>query len=219
MDAKNKKICVYAICKNEEKNISKWIESMSEADYIVVLDTGSSDKTVELLQADPRVTCVKQKVYDSWRFDQARNDALVLVPEDTTIYVSTDIDELFESGWATVLRNTWQEDTTRAWYTYVWSHNESGLPGRIFSQNKIHGASYKWIYPVHEQLSPINGKETPIDLTSKITLHHWPEAKESRSSYLPLLELRVSEDDGTDKYGCLYLTHEYYYHKQYFLTE
>ena len=41
------KICVYAICKDEMKFIDKWIESMSEADYIVVLDTGSTDGTFE----------------------------------------------------------------------------------------------------------------------------------------------------------------------------
>ena len=41
------KICVYAICKNEEKFVDSWVDSMSEADKIIVLDTGSSDKTVE----------------------------------------------------------------------------------------------------------------------------------------------------------------------------
>ena len=30
------KICVYAICKNELKFVDKWLENMSEADYIVV---------------------------------------------------------------------------------------------------------------------------------------------------------------------------------------
>lgn len=44
------KICVYAICKNEEKFVKTWIESMKEADKIIVLDTGSTDKTVERLR-------------------------------------------------------------------------------------------------------------------------------------------------------------------------
>lgn len=44
-----KKICVYAICKNEKSNIEKWLTSMNEADYIVVLDTGSTDGTYEML--------------------------------------------------------------------------------------------------------------------------------------------------------------------------
>ena len=53
------KICVYAICKNEEKFVDKWLESMSEADYIVVLDTGSTDNTYNLLKNDTRVTKVE----------------------------------------------------------------------------------------------------------------------------------------------------------------
>ena len=44
------KVCVYAICKNEEKFAKKWYESMSEADDIYVLDTGSIDDTVEKLK-------------------------------------------------------------------------------------------------------------------------------------------------------------------------
>ena len=54
----NKKICVYAICKNEIKFIDKWLDNMSEADYIVVLDTGSTDGTYEKLKEDSRVTVV-----------------------------------------------------------------------------------------------------------------------------------------------------------------
>ena len=45
-----KKIVVYAICKNEEKFVERWIKSMSEADEIYVLDTGSTDQTVTLLK-------------------------------------------------------------------------------------------------------------------------------------------------------------------------
>lgn len=45
-----KKIAIYAICKNEEKFVDKWVESMLEADYICVMDTGSTDNTFLLLQ-------------------------------------------------------------------------------------------------------------------------------------------------------------------------
>ena len=37
------KIVVYAICKNEEKFVDRWMDSMLEADQVVVLDTGSTD--------------------------------------------------------------------------------------------------------------------------------------------------------------------------------
>ena len=45
------RICVYAICKNEEKFADAWMDSMQEADAVVVLDTGSTDHTVEKLRA------------------------------------------------------------------------------------------------------------------------------------------------------------------------
>ena len=41
------KICVYAIAKNEMKFIDRWYNSAKEADYICVLDTGSTDGSFE----------------------------------------------------------------------------------------------------------------------------------------------------------------------------
>lgn len=35
------KIAVYTICKNESAFVDRWVDSMSEADGIYVLDTGS----------------------------------------------------------------------------------------------------------------------------------------------------------------------------------
>ena len=58
----SQKICVYAICKNELKFVDQWLDNMSEADYIVVLDTGSTDGTYEKLKQDSRVTLVKQEI-------------------------------------------------------------------------------------------------------------------------------------------------------------
>lgn len=49
------KICIYAICKNEEKYIDTWYNSVKEADKIFILDTGSTDNTFNLL---------KDKFYD-----------------------------------------------------------------------------------------------------------------------------------------------------------
>lgn len=46
----NYTVAIYAICKNEEKYVDKWMESMLEADKICVLDTGSTDSTYKLLQ-------------------------------------------------------------------------------------------------------------------------------------------------------------------------
>ena len=46
------KVCVYAISKNEEKFVDRWVDSMCEADEIYVLDTGSTDKTIKKLKKE-----------------------------------------------------------------------------------------------------------------------------------------------------------------------
>jgi len=43
------KICVYGICKNEINNLDRWLKWASNADYICLLDTGSTDGTWEKL--------------------------------------------------------------------------------------------------------------------------------------------------------------------------
>lgn len=68
------KICVYAICKNEEKFVDRWMEAVSEADMVVVTDTGSEDNTVEKLRN--RGAIVYTEVINPWRFDVARNIAI-----------------------------------------------------------------------------------------------------------------------------------------------
>ena len=79
------KICVYAICKNEEKHVKRWVESMKEADEIYVLDTGSTDNTVEKLKK--LGVNVQIEIVTPWRFDVARNKSLDLVPLDVDMHI------------------------------------------------------------------------------------------------------------------------------------
>lgn len=215
------KICVYAICKNEAKFVDKWLESMSEADYIVVLDTGSTDETYELLASDSRVHLVDQKVISPWRFDVARNESLKLVPDDANILICTDLDEILEPGWADVLRSNWIDGFhVRGYYKYAWSHTPEGAPSLVFWYDKIHDRNWKWAAPVHEYLKSdvyddaYTGSHVLNLFNRGVYLHHYPDSEKSRSSYLPLLELRVKEDP-EDYYGKFYLSHEYHYRGMY----
>ena len=168
------KVCVYAICKNELKFVDKWLENMSEADYIVVLDTGSTDGTFERLQQDSRVTLVTQEEIKPWRFDVARNRSMELIPEDADILVCTDFDELFEPGWAQILKDNWDPTQyDRAHYLYIWGHNSQGEPQDTFVYDKVHTRAYYWKFPVHEVLWPIEDiNPSFLELVDKITLHH-----------------------------------------------
>ena len=95
------KIVVYAIAKNESFFVDRWMDSMSEADQVVVLDTGSDDGTAERLRARGAQVTVERII--PWRFDRARNRSLELVPEDADVCVCTDLDEVFHPGWRSAL--------------------------------------------------------------------------------------------------------------------
>lgn len=206
------KICVYAISKNEEKFVDRWVSSMKEADEIYVLDTGSTDNTVEKL--NKLGVKVKQKIITPWRFDKARNESLKLIPKDADICVCTDLDEVFVKGWRENLEKIWNKDTTRLAYNYNWLLDENNNPKVNFYIEKIHNRNdYEWTHPVHEVLT-YNGKcKENKKYTNEITVNHYPDANKSRSSYLPLLELSVKEHPEDDR-NVHYLGREYMYYRK-----
>lgn len=207
---KNKyKVCVYAISKNEEKFVDRWVNSMKEADEIYVLDTGSTDQTVKKLKKHG--VYVSTKRIEPWRFDVARNKSLDLVPLNTDICVCTDLDEIFTPGWRAQLEKIWNEQTTRLRYNYNWSFDEHGNPAVNFYIEKIHSRkNYIWTHPVHEVLS-YQGEKEKFSTTDTITVNHYPDRTKSRGSYLPLLELSVKEDPLDDR-NMHYLGREYMFH-------
>lgn len=204
------KVCVYAICKNEEKFVERWYNSMSEADYVVVLDTGSNDGTVAKLEE--LGVKVEQKIITPWRFDAARNAAMELIPDDTDICVCTDLDEVFEAGWREKLEAAWGDGVTRASYRYTWNFNEDGSEGFVFWIEKSHAnGCYKWKHPVHEVLVYTGNGTERIVRVPGIQLDHHADASKSRSSYLPLLEMAVEEEPDDDR-NMHYLGREYMYY-------
>ena len=206
------KICVYAIAKNEEKFVDRWFNSVKEADYIYVLDTGSTDNTVDKLKELGVV--VNQKIIDPWRFDVARNEALKMVKDDVDICVSIDLDEVLLPGWKDELEKIWDENVTRLHYTYNWSLDDNNRPIISFYSDKIHKRNcYEWIHPVHEVLNYIGNSKEIIKTTNNITINHFPDKNKSRSGYLPLLELSV-EENPTDDRNMHYLGREYMFYER-----
>ena len=102
------RVCVYAICKNESQFVERFMDSMSEADDIVVLDTGSTDGTPELLRS--LGASVTEETISPWRFDTARNRSMELIPPEADICVCTDLDEVFHLGWRELLERAKKED-------------------------------------------------------------------------------------------------------------
>lgn len=205
------KISVYAICKNEEKNIIKWYNSMKEADNIYVLDTGSTDNSVNILKS--LGVTVKQEIINPWRFDVARNKSLDMVSKDTDICVCTDLDEVFEPLWREKIEKYWDSKTTLGFYNYNWLLDEDNNPKVSFYIEKIHNRfDYIWTYPVHEVLTYIGDTKENKTLIEEITLNHYQDKAKSRASYLPLLISSAKENPNDDRI-MHYLGREYMYHK------
>ena len=190
------KVCVYAICKNEKKFVNTFLDCVEEADYIVFLDTGSTDGTFTTLKEDPRVTRVEQEIISPWRFDVARNESMKLIPEDTDICFCMDLDEQVNKGWHDVLDECWDENTNMVNYRYAWSHSDNGEPTDIFIYDKIHKyGEFEWIYPVHEmlRLKDENQKLVVASVDDKIFVQHYQDHDKPRSNYLDLLKIAVEE--------------------------
>ena len=184
---KKLKICVYSISKNEEKFVKRWSDSAKDADLILLADTGSTDRTIEV--AEECGVQVHQICITPWRFDHARNASIALIPKDMDICVCIDVDEVLEPGWREEIERVWTDKTTRLRYMFDWG---SGIK---FQYEKIHARhGYYWHHPCHEYPRPDARITEQYAYTSKLLVSHHPDPTKSRGQYLDLLKLSVTED-------------------------
>jgi tetratricopeptide (TPR) repeat protein len=203
--AMNKKlnICVYAISKNEEMFVERFCEAAKDADTVFIADTGSTDRTVaKAIECGADVAAI---AINPWRFDDARNAALALIPRDVDVCVSLDLDEELQPGWREEIERVWTPGTTRLRYGFDWGC------GIIFHYEKIHARhGYRWLHPCHEYPVPYLIEERYAH-TDMLMVVHKPDPTKSRGQYLPLLEMSVKEDP-IDPRNAFYYARELSFH-------
>jgi glycosyltransferase involved in cell wall biosynthesis len=175
------KIAVYTIALNEEKHVERWYNSVKDADYILIADTGSTDRTVEIAKSlGINVFNISIK---PWRFDTARNVALALLPDDIDMCVSLDMDEVISEGWRESL-----EQTTGNQITYVFYNDENFVNNRIHAR---HG--FMWKFLMHEGVVP-DRIEMVDEFSPGIEVTHVPDREKPRTQYLELLKDALEEN-------------------------
>ena len=203
------KIAVYSIAKNEEKHIERWWSSTKEADYHVLVDTGSTDNTIEI--AKSLGITVHQIHINPWRFDDARNAALALVPADADYCVAMDLDEIMLPGWYEKVQKAFVEGIDRPEYRFITAWDDKGNPVTEFNGFRIHRRNrMRWIYPIHEVLECYDGEETRK--VYNFESHHLPDHDKPRN-YLELLQKAAEKNP--DARNLYYLAREYFGHKHY----
>lgn len=204
------KVAIYTIALNEEQFVERWYESAKEADYLLIADTGSTDGTVAL--AKSLGIHVVEISIKPWRFDDARNASLAVIPNDIDYCIALDMDEVLIKGWRKHLE-TVPTQTTRPRYKYTWNWNEDGTPGLQYGGDKIHSRhGYRWKHPVHEVM--VTDRIAQVEHWTDLEIHHHADNTKPRSQYLPLLAQSVVEDPYDDR-NAFYYARELFFYGEY----
>lgn len=201
-------VAAYMICKDEEAFIGRCLESLDGVDEIVICDTGSVDRSIDVIQGFNddldygSQIILKQINISPWRFDDARNTALGYVSPDIDLCISIDCDELLDGEFVLTLKNAWLTSLwegkpfTRMYHSFMthWNWDKPNDPPNITRHfhERVHArVGYRWVHPVHEKL--VTDHEAASWQTAALMIQK-PDNAKSRSSYAPLLEQAVIED-------------------------
>src|SRR3989344_111894 len=206
------KLSVCLITKNEEKNLTACLSSIKDlADEIIVVDTGSKDKTKEIAQQ------FTGKVYDlAWSddFSAARNESLkhaagdwILVLDADEVIAQEDHQKIKEvinnwtiSGYRVMTKNYSNQSSVQGWlpaksedkYAKDYSGWHPSFKVRLFQRNK----NYSFVGEVHEMIdTSIENSVGKISLL-KVPVHHYGlgNSKEKIARYLELTTKKIKDD-------------------------
>jgi glycosyltransferase involved in cell wall biosynthesis len=197
-------ITAYAIAKNEEANVAQFIENAKLFDQVYVLDTGSSDATVEKLrQHNIRVF---SKTYERFDFSQARNDCLDLIPENVDWCVSLDFNEKLEVD-SVMLDHVKQNHLTAGLLVkcFLFNFDESRYV-EIESKIKMHRRQgFSWVRPVHEELLPQEQLKGFVKSCGDLKFYKYSELSPSKLAFYKSLCLEQYDRNPNDVYYIRFL--------------
>ncbi|MGV8980197.1 tetratricopeptide repeat-containing glycosyltransferase family 2 protein [Clostridium sp.] len=212
----NNKISLCMIVKNEESYLTGCLNSIKDVvDEIIIVDTGSTDKTVEIAQS------FGAKIYYfQWNnnFSEARNESLKYATKDWILIMDAD-DEFCSDDkekFKSLLNTKLNIDAVYYFETlnYCGPSVENStitvnLNPRLFANT--HGFHYEG--EVHNQL--VNSEHEYKGLCDSIRIYHYGYldkniiSKDKRNRNITLLEEQIRKD-GNNKYAHFNLGNEYF---------
>lgn len=225
---KHGKTACYTILKNESKYIEKWLYYADPFDYKVLLDTGSTDGSWEMLQEaaekDPKLI-IEQKIIEPWHFANARRHNMTMIPNDVVWALSPDLDEYYSINThdqMEVIISSVPDITCIACdrldiYGRV---VRVGPSSNLLSTNKIHlRHKYTWNQPIYEHIAWIGepGCEKELYDDEIFLIHDQDFAKKSRTELYVKMLKEEYQNNPTNTW-CLWF-YVYYLHNTKNLVE
>ncbi len=163
-------LTVVTLTLNEEKNIGPCLESVRWADELIVVDSGSTDRTLEIAKEYTRhLHTIRWEGYGA-----ARNYALTHATGEWILWL--DADERVSPGLASEIRAILAENpqevagyeiARRAYFLGAWIRHSGWYPGRVTRLFR-RGTGHFGLTQVHEQLH-VEGR---IARTTSDLLHY-----------------------------------------------
>lgn len=202
-------ISLCLIVKNEEQTLARCLESVKSAvDEIIIVDTGSTDKTKDIAAA------FTDKVYDfEWinDFAAARNFAFSQATQDYLLWLDAD-DVFLENDLQKLLLLKQDCDSTVDSFTmnYNLSFDESGNVVSSLRRNRLvkRSKNFRWIGAVHEYLE-VGGKI----INSNVSVTHKKEKQDTYDRNLAIYENRLAKGEVFSPRDLYYYANELNDHK------
>ncbi len=197
-------LSVCFIVKDEEKVLERILKQVKLfADEIVVVDTGSGDKTKEIAFK------FTDKVFDfEWcdDFSKARNFSFSKATCEYVMWLDAD-DFIFPKDIEKIKRLK-SKDFDVAYLKYVTGFDEKYRPTFIFERERILRCdkNFKWQEPVHEVITPF-GKM----VHENILIYHFKSDKDRTGRNLKIYEKRRANGENFSPRAMFYYARELYF--------
>lgn len=199
------------IVKNEERVLGRCLKAAGEfADEIIIVDTGSTDKTKEIAEQ------FTKKVYDfAWKddFAAARNEAFSKATMDYCMWLDAD-DVVTEENQKMLcrLKETLDGNTDMVMMKYATSEDREGKPLFSYYRERLvkNGRGFLWKGRVHEAIVPEGNV-----IYSDIVIHHRKIGEGDGDRNLRIYERMIQEGESLDERSRFYYGRELLAHRRY----
>lgn len=204
-------ISLCMIVKNEEAVLSRVLESMKNvADEIIVVDTGSTDKTKEIAKKYTNLVFDFKWIQD---FSAARNFACQRASMDYWMWLDAD-DLVSEKSQKELLKlkGTLDKSVDMVMMKYVTGFDNKGKPTFSFYRERLikNGCGYRWEGKVHETVTPQGNV-----ISLPIEIEHRKARRGNPDRNINIYENMLKRGEVLEARHKYYYARELYYHERY----